>query len=189
MKIINSYAVFFLIMVSCTAQKKVAAGYDMPCGELVLDPSNTQYIFYNWYTTDSFTCKVNNIKLRHAVGYRRGTFLFGKQHSLWISTRYAYYDSAGYAKSREYICREEYFKNGLRDSVFKVFNSKGNILYSTYFNSGNGLEKDFYDNGKLFYEVKTVNGYLVDTLTLYNDKGITIEKLLYNKQDLIYKSQ
>ena len=44
-----------------------------------------------------------------------------------------------------------------------------------------------HENGKLYYEIATKDGYFVDTLKLYNDKGALIEKLLYKKDSLVYR--
>lgn len=74
----------------------------------------------------------------------------------------------------------------MRDSIYKIYNKEGKIVYSTTFKNGNGLEKDFYDNGQLYYEIKTQNGYFTDTLKLYTPQGKLMEKLLYKKDSLIY---
>ncbi|MBE0393075.1 toxin-antitoxin system YwqK family antitoxin [Flavobacterium sp. PL002] len=90
-----------------------------------------------------------------------------------------------YAKGR--IWREEYFKDGLRDSIFRQFDREGKVIYETTFKMGTGLWKDFHSNGKLYFEAYTKDGYFTDTLKLYNDKGELMEKLLYKKDSLIFK--
>lgn len=160
----------------------------MPC--LILERSTEEdYVFYNWYKTDSYVCEVNSFRIKDLQGYRKGYFNNGKQNGKWISYKYYYYDSLGYSRSKNYLVREEYFKKGLRDSIYKIYNKKGKIIYSTYFKNGNGIEKDFHDNGQLYYEIKTRDGYFTDTLRLYNDKGRLQEKLFYKKDSLVYKQK
>ncbi|MBF7092876.1 hypothetical protein IUY40_15175 [Flavobacterium sp. ALJ2] len=120
-------------------------------------------------------------------GYRKGYVQNGKQVGLWQSFRYEQNDTLGQLKQN--IFREEYFKNGLRDSIYKIYNKEGRIIYSTYFKNGNGIEKDFHENGKLYYEIEIKDGYFTDTLRIYNDKGNLIEKLLYKKDSLIYQKK
>ena len=83
--------------------------------------------------------------------------------------------------------REEYFKKGLRDSIFKQFDRDGKIIYETTFKMGTGLWKEFHGNGKIYFEAYTKDGYFTDTLKLYNDKGALIEKRLYKKDSLVFK--
>ncbi len=116
-------------------------------------------------------------------GKREGYVQNGKQEGLWKSKRNYFLKDK---ENKEYIFREEYFKNGLRDSIYKIYDKEGKIIYSTYFKNGTGKEKDFHENGKLYYEIETKDGYFVDTLKLYNDKGVLIEKLLYKKDSLVY---
>ncbi|OOV16915.1 toxin-antitoxin system YwqK family antitoxin [Flavobacterium sp. LM4] len=117
-------------------------------------------------------------------GKREGYVHNGKQEGLWKSKRNYFLKDK---ENKEYIFREEYFKNGLRDSIYKIYDKEGKIIYSTYFKNGTGKEKDFHENGKLYYEIETKDGYFVDTLKLYNDKGVLIEKLLYKKDSLVYR--
>jgi hypothetical protein len=98
-------------------------------------------------------------------------------------------DSLGnvYAKGR--IWREEYFKRGLRDSIFRQYGHDGKIIYETTFKRGTGLWKEFHSNGKLYFEIYTKDGYFTDTLKLYNSKGRLQEKLLYKKDSLVYSQK
>jgi len=123
------------------------------------------------------------------IGERTGQLVDGKQSGQWISRRDFNYDSLSYSKKRKYIYREEYFKKGLRDSIYKIYNKEGKIIYSTYFKNGNGLEKDFHENGKLYYEMQIKDGYFTDTLRIYNDNGNLAEKLLYIKDSLVYQKK
>ena len=89
-----------------------------------------------------------------------------------------------YAKGK--ITKEEYFKKGLRDSVFKCFGKDGKVLYQTRFKMGTGLWKEFHNNDKIYFEAYTKNGYFNDTLKLNNDKGELFEKRFYKKDTLVY---
>lgn len=148
-----------------------------------------EYIFFNKITVDTNTCKDSSYgyPLRDLDGYRKGYFKNGKQNGRWISDRYYHYDSLGYFHSKNYLAREEYFKNGLRDSIYTIYDKDGKIVYSTYFKNGDGIEKDFYDNGQLYYEIKTHNGYFMDTLRLYKRNGQLMRKLLYAKDSLVFE--
>ncbi len=128
-------------------------------------------------------------ELDEYIGDRTGQLVDGKQSGQWISRRDFDYDSLSYSKKRKYIYREEYFKKGLRDSIYKIYNKDGEIIYSTYFKNGNGLEKDFHKNGKLYYEMQIKDGYFTDTLRIYNDNGNLVEKLLYIKDSLVYQQK
>jgi antitoxin component YwqK of YwqJK toxin-antitoxin module len=172
-------------------------------------PYATNFVYYNWYKVKTDVCRVNPFLLKdnfeiavkkgegsdiinndpnrgYNFGTREGEFKNGKQHGLWQCQRNYYLDSLGHHIYKKYKFREEYFKNGLRDSIYKIYNKKGDIVYSTYFKNGTGLEKDFHENGKLYYEIQTKDGYFTDTLKLYNDKGNLVEKLLYKKDSLVY---
>jgi len=47
----------------------------------------------------------------------------------------------------------------------------GTLYILLIFKKGDGIEKDFYDNGQLYYEIKTTNGYFTDILKLYKKMG------------------
>ncbi len=87
-----------------------------------------------------------------------------------------------------HIWKEEYFKNGLRDSVYKRFDENGKVIYETTFKMGTGLWKEFHKNGKVYFEINTKDGYFIDTLKLNDDKGKIIDKRLYLKDSLVYKT-
>lgn len=94
----------------------------------------------------------------------------------------------GYPRSKNYLAREEYFKNVLRDSIYRIYDKDGKVIYSTSFKNGTGIEKDFYDNGQLYYEIKAQDGYFTDTLKLYRKNGQLMQKLLYKKDSLIFNN-
>ena len=132
--------------------------------------------YRNIYVEDSF----------EEGGERFGRIIKGRREGKWLSGD-ADFDKNGkvYAKGR--IWREEYFKNDLRDSIYRRFDGDGKIIYETNFKLGTGLWKEFHSNGKIYFEAYTKDGYFTDTLKLYNDKGILFEKLLYKKDSLIFK--
>lgn len=93
----------------------------------------------------------------------------------------------GYWKTESYkLRREEYFKMGLRDSIYRIYNTKGDTIYSTYFNMGTGIEKDYHENGQLYYEIELKDGYFTDTLRIYDKQGRIAEKLYFEKDSLVY---
>jgi hypothetical protein len=96
------------------------------------------------------------------------------------------YDTITNQKMSIRLRKIEYFKKGLRDSIFRQFDGNGKIIYETTFNNGTGLWKEFHYNGKQYFEAYTENGYFTDTLKLYNNKEILFEKRLYQKDTLIY---
>ncbi|TPG41978.1 hypothetical protein [Flavobacterium pectinovorum] len=172
-------------------------------------PYITNFVFYNWYKVGMDVCRVNSFMLKdnfeiiikkgevndiirddptrgYDFGSREGEFRNGVQHGLWECKRSYYLDSLGHHIYKNYKFREEYFKNGLRDSIYKIYNKDGKVIYSTYFKDGNGIEKDFHENGALYYEIETKGGYFTDTLHLYNKEGKKFEKRLYQKDVLVY---
>ncbi len=173
-----------VILLSCIGIKTVSLEPN-PCSTLMFS-DEPEYVFYNWYKTDLNVCKVNKFKINNLQGYRKGSFVNGRQSGKWITERYYYYDSLSDIKTKYYLGREEYFKDGLRDSIYKIYNKDGKVIYSTYFKDGNGIEKDFHENGTLYYEIETKRGYFTDTLRLYNKEGKNFEKRLYQKDVLVY---
>ncbi len=118
-------------------------------------------------------------------GQRFGRIINGHKESKWLSGDAAF-DKNGNVYAKGKIWREENFKGGLRDGVYKRFDNNGNIIYETIFKKGTGLWKEFHSNGKLYFEIYTKDGYFTDTLRLYDDKGKIIGKRLYRKDSLVY---
>jgi antitoxin component YwqK of YwqJK toxin-antitoxin module len=116
----------------------------------------------------------------HRIGKIRNGYKEGK----WLAGNVDF-DENGNVES-EGVSKEEYFKNGLRDSIFRHFDSEGKIIYETTFKMGTGLWKEFHSNGKLYFEAYTKDGYLTDTLKLYDFRGRLQDKLLYKKDSLVY---
>jgi hypothetical protein len=145
------------------------------------------FAILQWLLLDITYIRGDNPKeFNNYSGFRNGHIVDGKQTGKWVSERTFDFDSLGFIKTTKYINREEYFKNGLHDSIYKIYNKEGKVIYSTTFNQGTGLEKDYHENGKLYYEIATKDGYFTDTLKLYNDKGKLMEKRLYKKDSLVY---
>ncbi|MBE0393704.1 toxin-antitoxin system YwqK family antitoxin [Flavobacterium sp. PL002] len=117
--------------------------------------------------------------------HRIGKIIDGYKEGKWLSGN-AEFDKNENVVQKRSTWREEYFKKGLRDSIFKQFDNNGKVIYETTFKMGTGLWKEFHGNGKLYFEAYTQDGYFTDTLKLYNDKGKLMEKLLYKKDSLIF---
>lgn len=105
--------------------------------------------------------------------YRDGKVIKGKQEGEWITK-----DKS--LENKNYICRIENFKNGIREGVYLIFNKEGDTLYSTTFVNGKGVEKDYYPNGQLYYHGTKDAGYFTDTLTIYRPDGLLLRKTLYH---------
>ena len=199
MKIIKSLLFFSIVMIGCHSQKIF---YGEPANSTTLVEDS--YIYLNGsyvQLLDSVSDRISETIItskkviggdapftyRNIFGYRKGYIKNGKQEGKWETYKYHDYDSLGYSRSKRYLGREEYFRNGLRDSIYKIYDKDGKIIYSTYFKKGNGIEKDFYDNGQLYYEIKTKDGYFTDTLKLYKESGQLMQKLFYKKDSLVFK--
>lgn len=123
--------------------------------------------------------------------FKEGGVRFGKtgignsKEGKWLSGD-ADFDENGNVYAKGGIWKEEYFKNGLRDSVYRRFNNNGKIIYETTFKKGTGLWKEFHSNGELYFEMYTKDGYFTDTLRLHDDKGRVVGKRLYKKDSLVY---
>ena len=118
-------------------------------------------------------------------GVRFGKIIDGYKEGKWLSGD-ADFDSSGNVYAKGGIWREEYFKHGLRDSVYRRFDGNGKVIYETTFKNGTGLWKEFHSNGTLYFEIYTKDGYFTDTLRLYDDKGKIVGKRLYIKDSLVY---
>ncbi len=118
-------------------------------------------------------------------GHRLGRIRSGYKEGKWLSGDVSF-DSLHNVIKNTGIWREEYFKNGLRDSIFRQLDGNGKIIYETTFKKGNGLWKEFHGNGALYFEMYTKNGYFADTLRLYDDEGRIVGKRLYLKDSLVY---
>jgi antitoxin component YwqK of YwqJK toxin-antitoxin module len=120
-------------------------------------------------------------------GQRYGKIIDGYKEGKWLCGN-ADFDSLGNVYAKGEIWREEYFKRGLRDSIFRQYGNDGKIIYETTFKRGTGLWKEFHSNGKLYFEIYTKDGYFTDTLRLHDYNGNVVGKRLYLKDSLIYSS-
>jgi hypothetical protein len=97
------------------------------------------------------------------------------------------YDTITHQKKIIKLRKIEYFKKGLRDSIFQQFDYyTGKIIYETIFKNGTGLWKEFHYNGKPYFEAYTKDGYFIDTLRLYDYRSRLQGVRLYKKDSLIY---
>lgn len=123
--------------------------------------------------------------------FKEGGVRFGKtglndsKEGKWLSGD-ADFDENGNVYAKGGIWREEYFKNGFRDSIYRRFDRNGKIIYETTFKKGTGLWKEFHSNGQLYFEMYTKDGYFTDTLRIHDDSGKIIGKRLYVKDSLVY---
>jgi antitoxin component YwqK of YwqJK toxin-antitoxin module len=124
--------------------------------------------------------------INYSNDIREGKILNGYKEGVWKSATYKY-DTVNKTKSINILFTEEYFKHGLRDSIFRQFSNDSKLIYETTFKMGTGLLKEFHSNGKIYFEIQTKEGYFTDTLKLYNENGKLKEKLLYLKDSLIFK--
>jgi antitoxin component YwqK of YwqJK toxin-antitoxin module len=151
----------------------------------------TSYLAYNYSFIDfpfedtaSFSHVVTDYDDQFADGGRRwGYIVDGFKEGKWVRG-VRRLDSLGNFVTI-HVHREEYFKHGLRDSIFKIFDKDGQFVYSTYFKMGTGVLREYHDNGQLYYQVGTQAGYFTDTLRLYTEQGVLYEKLFYKKDSLV----
>ena len=116
---------------------------------------------------------------------RFGLIIDGYKEGRWSYAIHEY-DTVNKKEKIKTLFTEEYFKHGLRDSIFRQFDKDGKITYETTFKMGTGLWKEFHGNGKVYFEAYTKDGYFTDTLRLYNKEGENFEKRLYQKDVLVY---
>lgn len=194
MKTIN-FLLFFLLVIGCHSQKMISQE-DSKRNIIVetyiyLNGPYLKYSIESASVTQTIITSKKNIggdnpfESVTILGYRKGNTENKRQEGKWETFRF-FKDELDYNKEKKYLVREEYFKNGLRDSIYKIYNKEGKVIYLTTFKNGNGVEKDFYDNGQLYYEIKTQNGYFIDTLKLYNPQGKIMKKLFYKKDSLVF---
>lgn len=180
----NKYYFFlFFIILSCGIFKKKEAktGFvEVEC--LTIDNYNSNYLFKDFpnrerdfsgcdIRTEFVDGCIRNGKISN--GYKEGKFI----------TEACCCDNLGNLKRPS---KEEYFKHGLRDSIFREFDNDRKVIYETTFKMGTGLWKEFHGNGKIYFEAFTKDGYFTDTLRLYNKEGRIFEKRLYQKDTLVY---
>jgi len=99
-----------------------------------------------------------------------GTFKNGYKDGLWKTT----YENR--------LVKTENYNNGLTIGRYKVFNTKGDILYQTTFGSqGNGKYQDYYYNsGILKEEGFYKNGKKDGEWCSFDENGKLVESIIYN---------
>jgi hypothetical protein len=174
-----------LLASSCIFRKPEFIGMKRPIYDVGAFSHKMYYKYEDFPDTDTshtYYCILHQEYIdggeRHGkIGKRKkeGKFLTGQATS----------DSLGNIHAKDTIYKEEYFKNGLRDSVYKRFEN-WELIYETTFKNGTGLWKEFHRNKQLYFEIYTKDGYFTDTLKLYNKEGVLYEKRFYNKSTLVY---
>jgi hypothetical protein len=200
-KILISFTIILTVFISCTTvnfpkHPKWLCNRKYAClkhPKLEMPPIANELIeFYdnslNDKTYEDFPNEdttFSSLKYKNAI--REGQILNGYKEGRWSSAIYKY-DTVKKTKEILVVFTEEYFKRGLRDSIFRQFDIKGNLIYSTMFNRGTGLWKEFHGNRKIYFEIYTKDGYFTDTLRLHDYNGNVVGKRLYLKDSLIYSS-
>jgi antitoxin component YwqK of YwqJK toxin-antitoxin module len=177
------YSFLFFIILSCGILKKQEAKTSFEEVEcLTIDDNDDNYLFKDFPNRekDYSGCKIRTEFVDGCI--RNGSVSNGYKEGKFI-TEACCCDNLGNLKR---LSKEEYFKHGLRDSIFRQFDKDGKVIYETHFKMGTGLWKEFHSNGKIYFEANTKEGYFTDTLHLYNREGEIFEKRLYQKDVLVY---
>ncbi|MBE0393074.1 toxin-antitoxin system YwqK family antitoxin [Flavobacterium sp. PL002] len=185
------YIVLCLSFISCHLFKKIEETPRGAQGRGLTETSNDTYVFEDFpnenlesgtnYVEENFIGRTVHKRYGRVYSSEKGNFKEGK----WLSG-YAGFDKKGKIYAKGAIRKEEHFKRGLRDGIFKLFDTDQKVIYKTNFKMGTGLWKEIHTNGKLYFEAYTKDGYFTDTLRLYNPKGELTQKRLYKKDTLIY---
>jgi hypothetical protein len=164
----------------------------LPSKVLFYDPIKDSVYYINFPNKEKIGMIVNDYTCTPVEErFIEGGVRFGKtslskvKEGKWLSGD-AGFDEKGNVYAKGGIWKEEYFKNGLRDSIFKQFDGDGKIIYETTFKMGTGLWKEFHSNGKIYFEIATKGGYFTDTLRLHDYNGNIVGKRLYLKDSLMY---
>ncbi|MFC5978023.1 toxin-antitoxin system YwqK family antitoxin [Flavobacterium salmonis] len=185
----KSYVIIFLVLASCSFFKKRTTSTEIFEEIKCLTISNNINNFlYNDFPDRDRNNGGCDIKDDFVDGYcdRFGTISNEGYKDGFFVTGIHHYDTIKNIKVFDRIFKEEYFKHGLRDSIFKQYDINGKIIYETMFKMGTGLWKEFHANGKTYFEAYTQDGYFTDTLKLYNREGVNFEKRFYQKDTLVY---
>ena len=173
--------IFILFSCKILKQDKIPLLDDQKCITHKNDINN--YIFEDFPNED---LKISNCEMEEFFSNKMGIRIgFISRNGV----KEGYFWSAIQGKENDETIsrvREEYFKKGLRDSIFKQFDRDGKIIYETTFKMGTGLWKEFHGNGKIYFEAYTKDGYFTDTLKLYDKRGRLESKKNYIKDSLVY---
>ncbi|MBF7092878.1 hypothetical protein IUY40_15185 [Flavobacterium sp. ALJ2] len=177
------YSFLFFIILSCGILNKQEAKTDfeeVDC--LTIDNGDGNYLFKDFPNRekDFSGCYIRTEFVDGCV--RNGSISNGYKEGRFV-TEACCCDNLGNLKR---LSKEEYFKHGLRDSVFRQFDKDDKVIYETTFKMGTGLWKEFHSNGETYFEAYTKDGYFTDTLRLHNKEGKVFEKRLYQKEILAY---
>lgn len=192
-----TFLFLFVFLISCNIIHKLSCNKNVACEKhpVLLEEKKREFT-NNYNNADNYRYEdfpnedihygniLNEDVFTDGGEHRVGKIIDGYKEGKWISGD-AGFDENGNVIQKTNIWREEYFRKGLRDSIFRQF-SKNKIIYETNFKRGTGFWKEFHSNGKIYFEAYTTDGYFTDTLKLYSDKGKLIEKRLYIKDSLVY---
>ncbi len=187
----------FVFLISCNIIHKLSCNKNVACKKhpVLVEEKKREFV-NNYNNADNYRYEdfpnedvrygniLNEDVFTDGGEHRVGKIIEGYKEGKWISGD-AGFDDKGNTYIKTDIWREEYFKHGLRDSVFRQFDQNNKIRYETNFKMGTGLWKEFHSNGTIYFEIETKDGYFTDTLKLYNDKGRLIEKRFYIKDSLV----
>jgi antitoxin component YwqK of YwqJK toxin-antitoxin module len=193
-----TFLILLTFLVSCSMIHKLSCNKNIACEKhpILLEEKKREFT-HNYNNADNYRYKdfpnedihygniLNEDVFTDGGQHRVGKIVNGYKEGKWISGD-AGFDENENVVQKANIWREEYFKKGLRDSVFRQFDKNHKMIYETNFKSGTGLWKEFHTNGKLYFEIATQDGYFRDTLKLHSDTGIVFQKRLYKKDVLVY---
>jgi antitoxin component YwqK of YwqJK toxin-antitoxin module len=164
---------------SCTVIQKTKKSEEINC--LAIDNDKGNYIFKDFpkREKDFSECDIES-------DFVDGCKRYGKISDKGFKEGMFRSPHCGYTDNWKNPFKIEYFKDGLRDSIFKIVDENNKIIYETTFKMGTGLWKEFHGNGKIYFETYTKDGYFTDTLRLHNKEGEIYEKRLYQKDALVY---
>ncbi|WP_202704148.1 hypothetical protein [Flavobacterium sp. UGB4466] len=177
------FLIIIVIFSSCVF-KRITPFKESPKGMAFINAGSYRYADFPEEDSPNWG-ELSYIENFEEGGVRYGKIIDGYKEGKWLSGD-AGFDTLGNVYAIGGIWKEEYFKHGLRDSIFRQFDNDGKVIYETTFKMGTGLWKEFHDNRKVYFEAYTKDGYFTDTLRLYNKEGENFEKRLYQKDVLVY---
>lgn len=139
MKQLFIYGFILIFMGSCfTSKRKDINGAAPTC--MTINNGSDNFLYYDFPNRDrhwegcdikdEFTDGCIRLGKISMEGYKEGKF---------ITTTCGYFMT-----HRKRFFKEENFKNGLRDGIYKIINEKNDVVYSTTFEKGTGVWKEFH---------------------------------------------
>ncbi|MFB9079023.1 toxin-antitoxin system YwqK family antitoxin [Flavobacterium procerum] len=180
---ISLYLIITIIFTSCIF-KRTTPFKASPKGMAVINGGSYQYTDFPGEDIPGYG-EISYIENFEEGGTRYGKIINGFKEGKWLIGN-ADFDKDENVVAKGKIYKEEYFKHGLRDSIFRQFDNDGKVVYETTFKMGTGLWKEFHSNGTLYFEMYTKDGYFTDTLRLHNNEGRVFAKRFYQKDTLVY---